>query len=72
MTKEKVMGYARDIIKSIKERLDQRPVCMDEQPVRPAAWTLDVEFGYFEVHVGDGQTGPIGDKLSLMVGRLIA
>ena len=56
----------------IKERLDQRPVCMDEQPVRPAAWTLDVEFGYFEVHVGDGQTGPIGDKLSLMVGRLIA
>jgi hypothetical protein len=56
----------------IKERLDQRPVCMDEQPVRPAAWTLDVEFGYFEVHVGDSQTGPIGDKLSQMVGRLIA
>ena len=56
----------------IKERLDQRPVCMDEQPVRPAAWTLDVEFGYFEVHVGDSQTGPIGDKLSMMVGRLIA
>ena len=56
----------------IKERLDQKPVCMNEQPVRPAAWTLDVEFGYFEVHVGDSQTGPIGDKLSLMVGRLIA
>lgn len=56
----------------IKERLDQKPVCMNEQPVRPAAWTLDVEFGYFEVHVGDSQTGPIGDKLSQMVGKLIA
>ena len=56
----------------IKERLDQRPVCMNEQPVRPVSWTLNVEFGYFEVHVGDGQTGPIGDKLSLMVGKLIA
>ncbi len=45
---------------------------MNEQPVRPASWTLNVEFGYFEVHVGDSQTGPIGDKLSLMVGKLIA
>jgi len=27
---------------------------------------------HYEVHVGDDQTGPIGDKLSLMVGRLIA
>jgi hypothetical protein len=37
----------------------------------PVFGPLDVEFGDYEVHVGDSQTGPIGDKLSLMVGRLI-
>lgn len=56
----------------IKERIDQYPVNLNEQPIRTASWTLDVEFGDYEVHVGDIHTGPIGDKLSLMVGRLIA
>jgi hypothetical protein len=56
----------------INERLDQSPVRLEEQPVRAVPWTLDVEFGDYEVHIGDNQTGPIGDKLSLMVGRLIA
>jgi len=56
----------------INERIDHCPVSLNEQAVRPVSWTLDVEFGDYEVHVGDHQTGPIGDKLSLMVGRLIA
>lgn len=56
----------------INERIDQSPVRLGEQPVRAASWTLDVEFGDYAVHVGDDQTGPLGDKLSLMVGRLIA
>lgn len=56
----------------INERIDQCPVSLEEQPVRAVSWTLDVEFGDYEVHVGDSQTGPLGDKLSLMVGRLIA
>lgn len=56
----------------IKDRIDQCPVNLNEQPARMASWTLDVEFGDYEVHVGDNHTGPIGDKLSLMVGRLIA
>jgi len=55
----------------VNERLDQSPVDLNERPVRPVSWTLDVEFGEYEVHVGDSQTGPRGDQLSLMVGRLI-
>ena len=55
----------------VNNRFDQCPISLNEQPVRPVSWTLDVEFGEYEVHVGDSQTGPIGDKLSLMVGRLI-
>lgn len=55
----------------INERFDQAPVNLNERPVRPVSWTLDVEFGDYEVHVGDSQTGPRGDQLSLMVGRLI-
>jgi hypothetical protein len=56
----------------VNNRFDERPINLNEQAVRPVSWTLDVEFGDYEVHVGDNQTGPIGDKLSLMVGRLIA
>ena len=56
----------------IAEKMHERSVSLNEAPVRQASWTLDVEFGDYEVHVGDSQTGPIGDKLSLMVGRLIA
>lgn len=55
----------------INERFDQAPVNLNERSVRPVSWTLDVEFGDYEVHVGDSQTGPRGDQLSLMVGRLI-
>ena len=55
----------------VNERFDQAPVNLNERPVRPVSWTLDVEFGDYEVHVGDNQTGPRGDQLSLMVGRLI-
>ena len=55
----------------VNERFDQAPVNLNEDPVRPVSWTLDVEFGDYEVHVGDSQTGPRGDQLSLMVGRLI-
>ena len=55
----------------VNHRFDQCPISLNEQAVRPVSWTLDVEFGEYEVHVGDSQTGPIGDKLSLMVGRLI-
>jgi hypothetical protein len=55
----------------VNHRFDQCPISLNEQAVRPVSWTLDVEFGDYEVHVGDSQTGPIGDKLSLMVGRLI-
>jgi hypothetical protein len=55
----------------VNNRFDQCPISLNEQAVRPVSWTLDVEFGEYEVHVGDSQTGPIGDKLSLMVGRLI-
>lgn len=55
----------------VNNRFDERPINLNEQAVRPVSWTLDVEFGDYEVHVGDNQTGPIGDKLSLMVGRLI-
>ena len=56
----------------IAEKLHERSVCLNEAPIRDTPWSLDVEFGDYEVHVGDDQTGPIGDKLSLMVGRLIA
>lgn len=56
----------------IAEKMHERGVSLNEEPVRQASWTLDVEFGDYEVHVGDSQTGPIGDKLSLMIGRLIA
>jgi len=56
----------------IAEKMHERGVSLNEEPVRQASWTLDVEFGDYEVHVGDSQTGPMGDKLSLMVGRLIA
>jgi hypothetical protein len=52
--------------------MHERGVSLNEEPVRQTSWTLDVELGDYEVHVGDSQTGPIGDKLSLMVGRLIA
>ena len=55
----------------ISERFDQATVNLNERPVRPVSWTLDVEFGDYAVHVGDNQTGPRGDQLSLMVGRLI-
>ncbi len=55
----------------VNHRFDQCPISLNEQAIRPVSWTLDVEFGEYEVHVGDSQTGPIGDKLSLMVGRLI-
>ena len=56
----------------IREKLHECPVSLKEVPVRAVSWTLDVEFGDYEVHVGDDQTGPLGDKLSTMVGRLIA
>ncbi len=55
----------------IAEKMHERNVSLNETPIRATSWTLDVEFGDYEVHVGDDQTGPIGDKLSLMVGRLI-
>jgi hypothetical protein len=51
--------------------MHERNVSLNETPIRATSWTLDVEFGDYEVHVGDDQTGPIGDKISLMVGRLI-
>ena len=56
----------------IAEKMHERSVSLNEAPIRATSWTLDVEFGDYEVHVGDDQTGPIGDKISLMVGRLIA
>jgi hypothetical protein len=56
----------------IAEKMHERDVRLGEEPIRSTSWTLDVEFGDYEVHVGDDQTGPIGDKISLMVGRLIA
>jgi hypothetical protein len=40
MTKEKVMGYARDIIKSIKERLDQ----LDDPNASPLAFGVEQIF----------------------------
>ena len=56
----------------IAEKMHERGVSLNEAAVRDVSWTLDVDFGDYEVHVGDSQTGAIGDKLSLMVGRLIA
>jgi len=56
----------------IAEKMHELPVNLNEDTVRPASWTLDVEFGDYEVHVGDSQTGLRGDQLSLMIGRLIA
>jgi len=56
----------------IADKMHERGVSLNEAAVRDVSWTLDVDFGDYEVHVGDSQTGVIGDKLSLMVGRLIA
>ena len=56
----------------IAENMHERNVSLNEAPIRETPWSLDVEFGDYEVHIGDNQTGPIGDKISLMVGRLIS
>lgn len=56
----------------IAENMHERNVNLNEASIRETPWSLDVEFSDYEVHVGDSQTGPIGDKISLMVGRLIS
>lgn len=56
----------------VAEKMHERGISLNEAAVRDVSWTLDVDFGDYEVHVGDSQTGVIGDKLSLAIGRLIA